>query len=153
MASYFSLSQCRGPVAKTIAPRDLLDTHADIRRRVTWLETHSTNSPGESTKLVAHFNDIVEHLFRGSVQAHTGAAPFGHLAAHFWEREHDDPRTIDNWEFHRKMRVLRERVGANRPLVDLIGPGAFMWTFLTEPKTISEGWLYYQHSLTPKNRT
>lgn len=140
----FSLSQYRGLVAKVAIPKDLLDTHADIQRRVTWLETHSTNSPGESEKLTAHFHDIVEHLFRGSMQAHTGAAPFGHLAAHFWEREHDDPQTIDNWEFHRKMRLMRERIGANRPLVDMIGPGAFIWAYQGKTLTLSLGWTYFK---------
>jgi hypothetical protein len=107
-------------VAKIRKPRDILDDHAYVDRRLTWLELQSTNEPPVVAPVVSHVHDIVEHLFRGSVQAHTGAAPFGHLAAHYWECEHDDPSLIGNWEFHRKMRLMRERVGANRRLVDRI---------------------------------
>lgn len=110
-------------MAKLKVPDDLLRLHSRIKDRVLWLETHISGEPTEHASLVAHINDIVEHLFRGSEQAHTGAAPFGHLASHFWESEHDDPSLKRNWEFHRKMRVLRERVGANRPIVDVFGSG------------------------------
>lgn len=110
-------------MAKVKIPRDLLQLHAWLERRISWLEIHGSGEPGQSQSLEAHTHDIVEHLFRGSEQAHTGAAPFGHLAAHYWEREHDDPRLDNNWEFHRKMRVLRERIGANRPIVDVFGGG------------------------------
>jgi hypothetical protein len=130
-------------VAKVIAPPDLLRHHADLTSRVTWLETHSTNGPSDVARLVPHIHDIVEHLFRGSTQAFTGAAPFGHLAAHFWEMEHEDPHLDNNWEFHRKMRVMRERVGANRPLVDSIGT---QWVWIRkggEFAALSYGWSYY----------
>jgi hypothetical protein len=130
----------RGPVAKIVTPPDLTQQHSHIEKRVTWLETHAANSPGESASIVKHVHDIVEHLFRGSMQAHTGAAPFGHLASHFWDKEHDDPLLVDNWDFHRKMRVLRERVGANRPLVDMIGPGLEIAINKGLGREVSPGW-------------
>lgn len=130
-------------MAKIITPPDLVQQHSHIEKRVTWLETHATNSPGESASIVKHTHDIVEHLFRGSMQAHTGAAPFGHLASHFWDREHDDPALTDNWDFHRKMRVLRERVGANRPLVDMIGPSLGIIINKGAGIGVSRGWVYY----------
>ena len=130
-------------MAKTKKPDDLLDTHARIARRVLWLETHTEGEKSEKREPVTHVHDIVEHLFRGSMQAHTGAAPFGHLAAHLWEMEHD-VSVANDWEFHRKMRLMRERVGANKPLVDAIGDTEMFGTNgrFTTGTDVQRGWHY-----------